>query len=110
MKKDHLLRCILVILSLINLSSCTSTLLNLPAKSENSTLGEITPYTRELMDLPKPNEKIVIGVYKFKDQTGQYKMVENSSSFSTAIPQGTTSILLKVLKTVNGSGQLKEKT
>ena len=98
MKKDHLLRCILVILSLINLSSCTSTLLNLPAKSENSTLGEITPYTRELMDLPKPNEKIVIGVYKFKDQTGQYKMVENSSSFSTAIPQGTTSILLKALE------------
>ena len=30
---------------------------NLPAKSENSTLGEITPYTRELMDLLKPNEK-----------------------------------------------------
>lgn len=97
MKKDHLLRCILVILSLINLSSCT-TLLNLPAKSENSTLGEITPYTRELIDLPKPSEKIVIGVYKFKDQTGQYKMAENTSSFSTAIPQGTTSILLKALE------------
>lgn len=98
MKKAHLLRKILVTLfATFSLISCT-TLFNLPAKSEKSTLGEITPYTRELLNLPNPKEKIVIGVYKFKDQTGQYKMAENGSSFSTAIPQGTTSILLKALE------------
>ena len=97
MRTIHLIRKFLVLPLLISLSSC-STLLNLPTKSENSTLGEVTPYTRELMELPPPMEKIVIGVYKFKDQTGQYKMAENGSSWSTAIPQGTTSILLKALE------------
>lgn len=97
MKKNHLLRIILVTFLYFSINSC-STLFNLPAESQKSTLGEITPYTRELMNLPYPKEKIVIGVYKFKDQTGQYKMQDNGSSWSTAIPQGTTSILLKSLE------------
>lgn len=77
--------------------SC-GTMMNLPAEGDISTLGEITPYTKQLKELPAPDEKIVIGVYKFKDQTGQYKMAENGSNWSTAIPQGTTSILLKALE------------
>lgn len=79
------------------LNSC-GTMMNLPAEGDPSTLGEITPYTKQLKELPAPDEKIVIGVYKFKDQTGQYKMAENGSNWSTAIPQGTTSILLKALE------------
>ncbi len=76
--------------------SCT--LFNLPANGEKSTLGEVTPYTSEIKTLPPPKEKIVVGVYKFRDQTGQYKAVENGASWSTAIPQGTTTILLKALE------------
>ncbi len=79
------------------LISC-GTMMNLPAEGDPSTLGEMTPYTKQLKDLPAPDEKIVIGVYKFKDQTGQYKLAENGSNWSTAIPQGTTSILLKALE------------
>ena len=45
-----------------------------------------------------PVEKIVVGVYKFRDQTGQYKPVENGSTFSTAVTQGGTTILLKSLE------------
>ncbi|MGZ5263917.1 MAG: CsgG/HfaB family protein [Kaistella sp.] len=74
------------------------TLFNLPTNSEKSTLGEITPYTPEIKNLPAPKEKIVVGVYKFRDQTGQYKAAENGASWSTAIPQGTTTILLKALE------------
>ena len=47
---------------------------------------------------PLPKEKIVVGVYKFRDQTGQYKAIENGASWSTAIPQGTTTILIKALE------------
>lgn len=97
MRKIHLLRSILVTISFFLLNSC-STIFNFPASSSNSTLGEVTPLTQELKNLPKPYDKIVIGVYKFKDQTGQYKPTENGSSWSTAIPQGTTSILLKALE------------
>lgn len=87
----------LCILLLLLLQSC-STLFNLPVNSEKSTLGEVTPYTSELKNLPLPKEKIVIGVYKFRDQTGQYKPSENGSNWSTAVPQGTTTILIKALE------------
>lgn len=77
--------------------SCTS-ILGLPAEKEKSMMGEITPYTTELRNLPLPKEKIVIGVYKFRDQTGQYKPSENGNNWSTAVPQGTTTILIKALE------------
>ncbi|MEC5156399.1 CsgG/HfaB family protein [Chryseobacterium sp. MP_3.2] len=89
---------IIILLILLRFFMSCSTMMNLPAEGEPSTLGEMTPYTKQLKDLPAPDEKIVIGVYKFKDQTGQYKLAENGSNWSTAIPQGTTSILLKALE------------
>jgi curli production assembly/transport component CsgG len=48
--------------------------------------------------LPKPKEKIVAAVYKFRDQTGQYKPSSTGASWSTAVTQGATSILLKALE------------
>ncbi|QBO59248.1 CsgG/HfaB family protein [Chryseobacterium salivictor] len=89
---------ILLLLFLLGVMNSCGTMMNLPAEGDKSTLGEMTPYTKQLKELPAPEEKIVIGVYKFKDQTGQYKMAENGSNWSTAIPQGTTSILLKALE------------
>lgn len=79
------------------LQSC-SALFNPPTSKINSTLGETTPYTKIIQNLPPPKEKIVLAVYKFKDQTGQYKPSENGNNWSTAIPQGTTSILIKALE------------
>lgn len=86
---------ILFILLIFN--SC-STLLNIPSNSQQSTLGEVTHYTSAIKNLPVPKEKVVVGVYKFRDQTGQYKPSENGSNWSTAIPQGTTTILIKALE------------
>lgn len=48
--------------------------------------------------LPAPRQRVVVAVYKFRDQTGQYKPQSNGSSFSTAVTQGATSVLLRALE------------
>lgn len=85
------------ILLICVLEACGS-VIGLPSAKEKSTMGEITPYTTELKSLPLPKKKVVIGVYKFRDQTGQYKPAENGNNWSTAVPQGTTTILIKALE------------
>lgn len=96
MKTSTLLKFAFLPVLLVFLHSCT--LFNLPTGNEKSTMGESTNYSPKIRNLPTPKDKIVVGVYKFRDQTGQYKATENGSSWSTAIPQGTTSILLKALE------------
>jgi curli production assembly/transport component CsgG len=62
--------------------------------------ASITPASdsaRDLAHLPAPKGKIVAAVYGFRDQSGQYKPAPDSS-FSTAVTQGATSILLKALR------------
>lgn len=71
---------------------------NQPVGVQNAVFGENTPATKNLVNLPVPAEQIVVGVYKFKDQTGQYKPTEIGSTFSTAVTQGATSILIKALE------------
>lgn len=71
---------------------------NQPFSKQQARTGEITSNTNTLRELPKPAEPIVAGVYNFRDQTGQYKNIEMGSSFSTAITQGGTTILIKALE------------
>ncbi len=71
---------------------------NQPIAVEEARLGEITPATQTLKEFPLPVEPVVVGVYKFRDQTGQYKPTENGSTFSTAVTQGATTILIKALE------------
>lgn len=66
-----------------------------PMKTSPATLGTTTQGRRELMEMPVPKEKIVAAVYKFRDQTGQYKP---GGSWSTAVTQGATSILIRALE------------
>lgn len=77
--------------------SC-GTYFNQPLDVQKARLGESTEASKGLLNLPQPLEPVVVGVYKFRDQTGQYKPTENGSTFSTAITQGTTPILLKALE------------
>jgi len=84
------------LLPLFFLSSCT--LFNYPVNGEKSTMGEHTNLTSDLQKMALPKEKIVVGVYKFRDQTGQYKAADIGSNWSTAVPQGTTTILIKALE------------
>ncbi|MFB3787731.1 MAG: CsgG/HfaB family protein [bacterium] len=60
--------------------------------------GYVTAVHRDLISLPPPELPVVVAVYKFKDQTGQYKTNPNATSFSTAVTQGGTSMLIKALE------------
>lgn len=86
-----------IILLLVFLFSSCAAYFNQPVGIEKAIYGENTPATSSLLKLPKPKEPVVVGVYKFKDQTGQYKAIEQGSTFSTAVTQGATSILIKAL-------------
>lgn len=55
-----------------------------------------SPIHHDLTHLPPPPGKIVAAVYGFRDQTGQYKPPP-SSSFSTAVTQGASSMLIMAL-------------
>ncbi len=77
-------------------SGCGSFLYQ-PIRQSKARLGEETQSTLDLKSLPEAREKIVVAVYKFRDQTGQYKPSEAGSSWSTAVTQGATSILIKAL-------------
>lgn len=60
-------------------------------------LTPATPSTPDLLRLPPPKGKVVVAVYGFRDQTGQYKPAPDSS-FSTSVTQGAASMLVKALK------------
>lgn len=62
------------------------------------TPGPETSMDLELESLPMPKEQIIASVYSFRDQTGQYKNITGGTSFSTAVTQGGTSILMKALQ------------
>lgn len=68
-----------------------------PTAIHSARLGEQTAITEVLRTLPPPKEQLAAAVYKFRDQTGQYKPAENSN-FSTAVTQGATNILLKAME------------
>lgn len=52
----------------------------------------------DLQELPAPQEQVVAAIYRFRDQTGQYKPSETGASWSTAVTQGATSILMEALE------------
>jgi len=84
--------------SLIGIASGCANYFHQPTKARRARLGEDTPITSDLRKLPATKEKVVAAVYKFRDLTGQYKQSEVGSTFSTAVTQGTTNILLKALE------------
>jgi curli production assembly/transport component CsgG len=87
----------LLILSLISILSSCGAYLNQPVRVSEAKVANKTDLEKTLIDLPKPKAPVVVAVYKFKDQTGQYKPTEIGSSFSTAVTQGGTNILVKAL-------------
>ena len=78
------------------LGACGSTLVS--PRATPARLGEVSSTTEALKKLPPPAEQIVVAVYKFRDQTGQYKPSENGTSWSTAVTQGATTVLIKALE------------
>ncbi|MDT0646771.1 CsgG/HfaB family protein [Zunongwangia sp. F260] len=89
------------ILGVVLLTSVTiscGTYFNQPVDVAEARIGETSKVTARLKTLPLPEEPVVVGVYNFRDLTGQYKTSEVGSTFSTAVTQGATSILIKALE------------
>jgi len=87
----------LYLMSVFLLSSCGA-YFNQPFDQTPARLGEYSKSTKTLLGLPPAQSPVEVAVYNFSDQTGQYKAVENGSTFSTAVTQGSTAILLKALE------------
>ncbi len=69
-----------------------------PIKSSKAQLEYKTQIYEQLVSLPPPKEPIILVVYKFRDQTGQYKPGTGTTGWSTAVTQGATSMLIKALQ------------
>ncbi len=97
MKKHKIIIYLLTITALLIIANGCSQMI--PAmETTRAKMGELSPINKELKSLPAAKDKIVAAVYKFRDQTGQYKATANGTSWSTAVTQGATSILLKALE------------
>ena len=60
------------------------------------------PAYLELLELPPAKEKPIVAVYSFSDLTGQRKQLDAYASFSTAVTQGSSAMLIDALKTAGG--------
>ena len=96
MERKQCFKAIVCLLAIIFLTGCASSMRSIV--STKARAGYITAIHSDLISLPLPERKIVVAVYKFRDQTGQYKHNPQATSFSTAVTQGSTSMLIKALE------------
>ncbi|MGH6957322.1 MAG: CsgG/HfaB family protein [Caulobacteraceae bacterium] len=85
----------------VGLSACAVT----PPPPVMSTLPVYPrPTTSQSMleSLPPPDQPIVVGVYRFTDQTGQFKNVVNTQTLSRAVSQGGGAMLIRSLEEAGG--------
>ncbi|MEZ9160965.1 CsgG/HfaB family protein [Vibrio lentus] len=89
------MKSIIIVFLTFVLGGCTYSM-KIPETSETPKLMPRGSTYTDLISLPQPRGKILVSVYDFRDQTGQYKPQPNSN-FSTAVPQGGTSLLTTAL-------------
>ncbi len=87
---------ILLTVCLIVSSGCTAAMR--PFHTQQVVPGLQSKANESLQALPAPKEKIIAAVYRFSDQTGQYKPSDQIASWSTAVTQGATAILIKAME------------
>ncbi|MBB3170061.1 CsgG/HfaB family protein [Simiduia aestuariiviva] len=97
--KQLALPCLLLLLTGCQTVKDTNENLFGPEISKSTLTPRASTY-RDLISLPQPRGKIVATVYTIRDQTGQYKPMP-ASSFSTAVTQGATAMLVNAM---NDSG------
>lgn len=87
-----------VLILVITLGGCSGFVERKPiaAQEEPAELTPISATYGDLINLPPPKGKILASVFGFRDQTGQYKKAP-ASTFSTAVTQGASSMLIKAL-------------
>ncbi|MFD3001699.1 CsgG/HfaB family protein [Pontibacter toksunensis] len=90
------IRALSLLLFLLQVSACAP-YFNQPFQTSSALLGAPAPGGEDLVNLPPPEQKVVAAVYKFRDQTGQYKPSVTGANWSTAVTQGATTILINAL-------------
>ncbi len=85
-----------IMIGAVLLAGCTSQKVEINSDAPARIAGKTVNYL-ELKELPKAKGAIPVSVYSFRDQTGQYKSSTTVSSFSTAVSQGGTSMLMQAL-------------
>jgi curli production assembly/transport component CsgG len=88
---------LLLLLALLSQFACAP-MMKQPMKTSEARLGANSKAYEDMQLLPEPKEPVVVAVYKFRDQTGQYKPSDVGANWSTAVTQGATSILLESLE------------
>ncbi|MGI4761948.1 MAG: CsgG/HfaB family protein [Janthinobacterium lividum] len=88
----------MAVLALLLASSCAPYLHQHLLTPQRARLGAEVAGNELWRQLPAPAGKTIVAVYKFRDQTGQYRLQENGAGFSTVVTQGATSILLRALE------------
>ena len=68
-----------------------------PISSDKATVDYRSQISDILRSLPAPKKPIIVAIYKFRDQTGQYKSNDTITQYSTAVTQGGTSMLMRAL-------------
>jgi len=58
----------------------------------------VTSSRQDLMNIPPPQQPIIVAVYGVGDQTGQFKDTDGTQTLSRALTQGATSILVQSLR------------
>ena len=96
------------VLGLLLLSSCAS-VVSVQGINDKNCVGFVEcseapevielPTHEKLLSLPPAKEKPVIAIYKFLDKTGQRKQKGDAAMFSTAVTQGSETMLIDALKT-----------
>lgn len=75
-----------------------------PEVSEKPTTVQTSEIHDRLKDLPPAKKKPVAAVYRYPDRTGKHKPNDKFASYSRAVTQGASSILVKALHDA-GDGQ-----
>lgn len=89
----------MALLILVFLGGCATQMSTIGTGRATPGFGDYISSThKDLLSLPQPKQRIPVAVYKFRDQTGQYKYSTSVSSFSTAVTQGATTMLIKALE------------
>lgn len=89
---------LLAVVSLTLFAGCSARFLQ-PYHVESPRVAAPRTAVADLLDaVPAPVDPVVVAVYRFRDQTGQYRALENLSTFSTSVTQGATSILMRALE------------
>jgi len=85
------------ILGMAALSACVPLQPAANVIAEDGVANESTQAGKILKDLPPPEQRPVVAVYRFQDKTGQYKPSDTVTEYSRAVTQGGADILVKAL-------------